>query len=528
MNTLLLFYILPITIYINCVYTANSDEIQNLPGLPEPVKFRQYSGYLNATKGRHHFYWYFESEQDPQNAPVVLWLNGGPMCSSLLGMFTEHGPYTVDSKGIKLTMNKYSWNKVVNIIYMESPAGAGFSYDENYPEPLNDNNTTAVANYFALESFFDKYPHLKKNAFYITGESYGGVYVPMLANEIFTRKSSINLQGIAIGNGLFDWSAADVLQVPTLSQYDFALGHGLISHGFYQQKISSCCSIDQDNKWKCDFLNPVNKTKCDSVKKEPVSIMNLYNIYSDCHLDMEPVNGSQYDPFYNPNTTNHKLLKQAQNTNQPDYCPHSGHKEYLNRADVRQALHVRNDAPKQWSAYKGEKGYTKVLRNGSQTFVDLIEKYRIGKILVYNGDFDSICDFITDARFVEGLGYRYTEEYRPWTVDGKPDGVEGGFVQHYERGLSYLTVRGAGHAVPTYKPEAALQILKALLGYTKLNPDEILSLPRLDEPIKFRQYSDYLDSTTGRHQFYWYHESELDPENAPVVLWLNGGPILYI
>jgi len=127
---------------------------------------------------------------------------------------------------------------------------------------------------------------------------------------------------------------------------------------------------------------------------------------------MDPVNGSQYYAFHNPNSANHKLLKQAQNTNQPDYCTHSGHKEYLNRADVRQALHVRNDAPKQWSAYKGDKGYTRDLRNGSQTFVDLIEKHRIAKILVYNGDFDSVCDFITDGRFVEGLGYKTADEYR--------------------------------------------------------------------------------------------------------------------
>ncbi|CAG2165563.1 unnamed protein product [Oppiella nova] len=466
MNSLIIF-ILPTLINIGWAFNANPDEIFNLPGLPEPVKFRQYSGYLNATKGRHHFYWYFEAEIDPETAPVVLWLNGGPMCSSILGMLTENGPYTVDSNGTKLIMNKYSWNKVVNIIYMESPAGVGFSYDENDPEPLNDNNATAVANYFALESFFDRYPHLKKNAFYITGESYGGVYVPMLANEIFAQKSSINLQGIAIGNGKYDFNQYDYTDQPTLSEYEFALGHGLISPHFYQKKIASCCSIDQDNMWKCDFLNPVNKTKCDSVKKEPVDVINRYNLYDNCPLEIVPVNSSELFGLYNPYDPSNNLMKLAQNIDKPAYCPHSGHKEYMNRVDVRKALHVRNDAPKWWD-FKGNTNYTIDMRNGSQTFVDLIEKYRIAKILVYNGDFDSICDFVTNARFVEGLGYKYIEDYRPWTVDGKPDGVGGGFVQHYEKGLSFLTVRGSGHMVPTDKPEAALQILKALVGYAKL------------------------------------------------------------
>ncbi|CAG2165565.1 unnamed protein product [Oppiella nova] len=325
---------------------------------------------------RHHFYWFIESEQDPDNAPVVLWLNGGPLASSLLGLFTENGPYRVDSNGIKLTMNQYSWNKVANMLYMETPVGVGHSYDENVPEPHSDNNSTMMDNYFALESFLDKYPHLKKNAFYITGESYGGVYVPMLANE-------------------------------------------------------------------------------------HVAIINAYNIYDNCPLEMDPYNISQ---AYN---TNNKLFKQAQNVKQQVNCPHSGHMNYMNRADVRQALHVRSGAPK-WTSYKGPQGYKIDDRNGSQTFVDLIEKYRIAKILVYNGDFDSVCDFITDGRFVEGLGYKTTDEYRPWTVDGKPDGVEGGFVQHYEKGISFLTVRGSGHMVPTDRPEAALQIIQALIGYAKL------------------------------------------------------------
>ncbi|CAG2177185.1 unnamed protein product, partial [Oppiella nova] len=81
------------------VLAANEDEIVSLPGLSEPINFKQYSGYLDITEGKHHFYWFVESQKDPENAPVVLWLNGGPGCSSLFGNLGENGPFRVNSDG---------------------------------------------------------------------------------------------------------------------------------------------------------------------------------------------------------------------------------------------------------------------------------------------------------------------------------------------------------------------------------------------------------------------------------------------
>ena len=105
----------------------------------------------------------------PEEKPLVLWLNGGPGCSSLGGMFTELGPFVLDAN-LNITLNPYSFNRVANILFLEQPAGVGFSYPN---VPAND-ETTAVDTVTALRNFLQAHPELDGRDFYVMGESYGG------------------------------------------------------------------------------------------------------------------------------------------------------------------------------------------------------------------------------------------------------------------------------------------------------------------------------------------------------------------
>lgn len=99
----------------NLTDSAAADIIETLPGLTFNVNYRMFSGYLtpDETPLNHLFYWFIESQNDPVNDPVVLWLNGGPGCSSLGGFFTELGPFHPnDDGGQTLYENVFSWNKV--------------------------------------------------------------------------------------------------------------------------------------------------------------------------------------------------------------------------------------------------------------------------------------------------------------------------------------------------------------------------------------------------------------------------------
>ena len=151
-----------------------------------PFPFKMYSGYLpvlGSTKNLH--YLYIDSQRNPGADPLIVWYNGGPGCSSMLGFTQEHGPYVMDQTTLKFVENPYSWNKKANVLYIEAPAGVGYSYCLKNEECQFNDETTSVDNLHALLYFFNyKFPERKTNDLWITGESYGGIYVPTLVYQI--------------------------------------------------------------------------------------------------------------------------------------------------------------------------------------------------------------------------------------------------------------------------------------------------------------------------------------------------------
>lgn len=133
----------------------------------------------------------------------------------MLGALTEHGPFIFPDNATDNIHNAWSWNKFASVIYLESPPGVGFSTTTNY---TFGDNSTASANLAAVRAFFDLFDSYNKLDFYISGESYAGIYVPTLAYWIDQYNSNstktgpkINLKGILVGNG-----ATSPLEVPGL------------------------------------------------------------------------------------------------------------------------------------------------------------------------------------------------------------------------------------------------------------------------------------------------------------------------
>lgn len=168
---------------------------------------KSYSGYftVNAHHDSNLFFWFFPSQNNPENDPVLLWLQGGPGASGMFGMFVENGPfYTTD--GVNLKRREWSWTRNHSVLYVDNPVGTGFSYTNGgYAQ-----NQTRVGKelYKFLQQFFTMFPDLQKNQFFITGESYAGKYGPAIAYAIMKNNPSadlkINLQGISLGNPLVD------------------------------------------------------------------------------------------------------------------------------------------------------------------------------------------------------------------------------------------------------------------------------------------------------------------------------------
>ena len=154
------------------------------------------------------FYWFFESRNAPATDPVILWMTGGPGCSSEVALFGENGPCTVNANGTDTVPNPYSWNSKANIVYIDQPTGTGFSYGTGL-----DFGEKAVAAdmYDFLQQFFKGHSKYAKLPFYAFGESYAGHYVPAVTHAIWQNNQKlppgaihINLVGTAVGNGLTD------------------------------------------------------------------------------------------------------------------------------------------------------------------------------------------------------------------------------------------------------------------------------------------------------------------------------------
>ncbi|ETO14591.1 hypothetical protein RFI_22776 [Reticulomyxa filosa] len=189
--------------------SALADEITALPGINvDTLDFRQFSGYLDANEGRQLFYWFVESQNDPDNDPLLMWTNGKQTDKkkkkhiSLLGLLSEHGPFWVDPN-LQLYVNDYAWNKRVNIFYIEQPYGVGFSVTGGDDYVIGDRNASLDMD-AAIRSFLVKFPKYLHHPLSISGESYAGHYLPTLALTILTNNDDgynprINFKGLLVG-----------------------------------------------------------------------------------------------------------------------------------------------------------------------------------------------------------------------------------------------------------------------------------------------------------------------------------------
>uniref|UniRef100_A0A4W4ETJ1 Carboxypeptidase n=1 Tax=Electrophorus electricus TaxID=8005 RepID=A0A4W4ETJ1_ELEEL len=458
--------ILPMRLLVVCLLfgamgvfgAPEADEIKYLPGLPKQPSFKQYSGYFHVTENEHLHYWFVESQKDPANSPVVLWLNGGPGCSSLDGLLTEHGPFLIQNDGNSLNYNPYSWNMIANMLYLESPAGVGFSYSDNKNYTTNDTEVS-MNNYLALKEFFRLFPEYRTNEFYLTGESYGGIYIPTLAERVM-EDSSINLQGIAVGNGMSSYELNDN------SLVYFAYYHGLLGTSLWTDLQTNCCKDG-----KCNFYNSTDRTCSYNVRQVANIVyrsgLNMYNLYAPCPggvSTMSEENGQLVIYDLGNNFIEHEFSvswNQVLKLNPP--CTNSTPSSlYLNNPYVKSALHISQDALA-WEICSAvvNLNYKRLYMDVTKQYLKLLGgmKYRI---LVYNGDVDMACNFLGDEWFVESLQQQVQVKRRTWLFfNGKSQQV-GGFVKEFSN-LAFLTVKGSGHMVPTDKPIAAYTMFSRFL-----------------------------------------------------------------
>jgi len=394
--------------------------------LPQAPSLPSHAGLItvNPNFDSNMFFWFFPAAFEAADAPVVLWLQGGPGGSSLFGLFVENGPFSV-TENLELEERTTSWALTHNLIFIDNPVGTGFSFTKGgFAE-----NETAVG--FDLHSCLTQiltiFPHLQANEFYVTGESYAGKYVPAIAHRIHMANQEadtmkINLKGIAIGDGLCDPISMT--------------GYGNLLHGVGL--------IDSEQKAQFEVLESEARK---FIKEEAwVEAFNVFDALLNGDLTGLPslfTNATGFHYYFN-------YLNTEEPTDMGFYPA------FLELPSTRRAIHVGN-----LTYNSGEEVERHLLKDIMQSTKPWIEELMTAgyKVLIYNGQLDVIIGHSLTQAFVDSLRWPGRRDFdraprTQWHVGPDLAGYSktaGSFTQ--------LLVRNAGHMVPYDQPKWSFDLI---------------------------------------------------------------------
>ncbi|WEW55651.1 Cell death protease [Emydomyces testavorans] len=434
--------------------TAADYYVRSLPGQPETPLPKMHAGHVEVDREHNGnlFFWHFQNRHIANRQRTVVWLNGGPGCSSMDGALMEVGPYRLKDDHT-LTYNEGSWNEFANLLFVDQPVGTGFSYvsTDSYLHELDE-----MADHFVtfLEKWFELFPEYEHDDLYFAGESYAGQYIPYIAKAILDRNQNKttkmqnrvwNLKGLLIGNGWF--SPVEQYQ----SYLPFAYKEKLLQSGSDAakrvEKAHSDCISELDRTGGRDQIHVstceiILTAILDGTKKDE-KCTNMYDIQL---TDKYPACGMNWPPDLEHLTP------------------------YLRRDDVTAALHINNDKKTGWrectgavsSNFKPHKSKPSV-----QLLPGLLESGV--PIVLFSGANDFICNHIGTEQLVHnmkwsgGTGFELSPGVwaprHDWTFEGEA----AGYYQE-ARNLTYILFYNASHMVPFDFARRSRDMLDRFMG----------------------------------------------------------------
>lgn len=454
MNVIALFSLF--LLFVRVVTQDNPDKITSLPGQPNDIPFDIYGGYVtvNAKNQRKLYYFLAEAQKTAETKPLILWQTGGPGWSSLYAMLLENGPFTPTPEGKALLSVGWAWNNLANMLFVESPAGVGFSTSNNANDYTVGDDRTASDLVVFLAGFLGKYPKYVNRKFYLAGESYAGHYIPHLALKLTKANLSLDFKGFLVGN---PW---------TYPKFDnngtalFWFTHGLMSVEDFST-INRVCNFSQSGPFliypKTFSMNTLCLETITKVRKVLENI-NPYDIYEDLctRISKTETDISSWE---------RKIDQLRDNP-----CGELDLNLYLNRADVQKAMHAD---PMEWSMRSKVLHYSvhDLMTSMKQIWEELLLHHSNLKFLVYSGDVDAAVPWLGTILWIKDLEkdgtIKLVKDWSPWFVKDwgpfYPTSQVGGFTLEYDK-LTFKTVRDAGHQVPSYQPRRGYEMLDNFLN----------------------------------------------------------------
>ncbi|XP_077485176.1 putative serine carboxypeptidase CPVL [Amblyomma americanum] len=397
-----------------------------------------YSGFITANKelGSNLFFWFVPAMENPDRAPVMLWLQGGPGTSSLLGLFVEHGPYYVDEHNAA-QLRPVTWTRSISVLYVDNPVGTGFSFtqsDDGYARNMSDVSRDMLE---FLQQFFTLFDKYSSNDFYLAGESYAGKYVPAIGAALHQSRAElrvpVNLKGLSIGNGFID-----PVNMLVYGRYLYQVGLMDRNQATYTQK-------------ECDLA-------AELIREE------RYTEASS--LAIELIFGVVFGwPTYFENVTGYNYVYNYLITKKPE--SHTRYEKFVQTSAVRHAIHVGG-------AQFGENKSTVVLHLADDLIKSVRDEFAFFlnnyKALHYSGQLDIAVPYTATEAFMSSLQWSGAQEFAsaPQQIWRSADGDEVlGYVKKANN-FTMVLVRNGGHILPYDQPEVAYELITRFLNDVSL------------------------------------------------------------
>ncbi|KAM6496201.1 Alpha/Beta hydrolase fold [Amanita muscaria] len=387
----------------------------------------------------HLYFVLVQNRRTADRERVMFWFNGGPGCSSFDGLMMEVGPWRYNGKG-GFQVKEGGWEEYTTIIYVDQPAGTGFSYTST--DHFISSPTEAAEQFLVfLRNLYKVFPQYINMDTYLGGESFAGQWIPFFANAILDSDLGVPLKGAAIGNGWIDPRR----QYP--AYLDYAVKMRLLEENTELWKKSKSAVEKCTQAYSKLTHEPMSVHECSSilfdvskVREKKVNgtqmCINIYDIRLD---DTKPSCGMNWPPDIKPITT------------------------YLDRTDVVSALHATGHSGS-WVECRGiiHQHFDEYKLNAS--IVVLPKVLSKIPVLVFAGDQDLICNYLGLEAMMKAMTWNgHTGmgkvETQSWNVDKTPAGT---WVT--SRNLTYVKIFNASHMAPYDVPHITHDMILRFMG----------------------------------------------------------------
>ncbi|KZP17012.1 alpha/beta-hydrolase [Athelia psychrophila] len=413
----------------------------------------QVSGYIDIAKNQSTWFWFFESRNAPETAPFTLWLQGGPGCSSMLGLFQENGPCHVNPDGKSTVLNPYSWNEASNIIYIDQPIGTGFSYGH---DTVNSTEAAPIPVWTAFQLLFESklFAKYQSREFILATESYGGHYGPAVVTYFDEQNSKIEkgtikgekleVSALMINNGWYD----PLLQ--NKAYVDFATdapGYGPLVNKTVIKELNEAyygkngCKEQEE---ACYAAGTGNKSNSVCLTADNYCVNNVFvpAVGDRDANDLRQNASSLFPPEY--------------------YTNYLAEKSVMKRIGAVSTYSECGDAPYNLFESTGDDARTWLPQLSALVNSKL-------KTLIWAGDADINCNWLGGHASVLAMDWYgnktlHNTPFKNMTVNGKAVAA----VQNVDN-FSFARVYKSGHEVPAFQPKAALEIFKQVIKKEQLH-----------------------------------------------------------